>query len=54
VARDIDRIIDFIREDSRIPPIIKIVLENRLDYEPSKYELETARMIYETRGRDGK
>ncbi len=42
--RDIDYLINFIKTSERFPPVIKQVLINRIDQEPTREELEQARL----------
>lgn len=42
MARDIDQVINYIREITYIPPVMKQVIINRLDVPPTKAELEQA------------
>lgn len=45
--RDIDRVIEFIRRDSRIPPVHKQVLIDRIEQPPTRQELDAAaRIVY--------
>jgi hypothetical protein len=43
MARDIDRVLDFIRLESAIPPIHRLVLIKRCEVPPTPEELEAAR-----------
>ena len=42
--RDIDRIIKFVEDDDRIPPVHKRVLINRIEPEPTRAELDRAKV----------
>jgi hypothetical protein len=41
--RDIDAILDAVRREDRIPPVIKQVLINRIEPRPTPEEIERAR-----------
>jgi len=45
--RDIDRIIQFVRDDDRIPPVHRQVLITRIERPPTQHELDAARRIVE-------
>lgn len=45
MARDVDTVIAFIRNQSYIPPVHRQVMVNRLENPPSKEELDEAKAI---------
>lgn len=42
MARDVDRIIEYVRSVDYIPPVLKQVLVNRIDPPPTRDELDRA------------
>lgn len=47
MARTIDDVIDYVRHFDRLPPVMKQVVINRLDPEPTEEEIErAARQVY--------
>lgn len=45
MARDVDTVINFIRQQSYIPPVHKQVMISRLDTPPTREELDEAKAI---------
>lgn len=45
MARDVDTIIEFVRKQSYIPPVLRQVMIGRLDPAPTREEIDAAKAI---------